>query len=94
MMDRFSPDIVHVHNAYPSLGPAVVLAASERNIPVVMTVHNFRLRCPNGFMFTEGAVCHRCESGGLRECRRPIGASPQESRQGRTQPSSGRIASS
>ena len=28
-----------------------------------MTVHNFRLRCPNGFMFTEGAMCHRCESG-------------------------------
>lgn len=63
IIDRFAPDVVHVHNAYPSLGPAVLLAARERGVPVVMTVHNFRLRCPNGFMFTEGAMCHRCESG-------------------------------
>ncbi len=62
-IDRFAPDVVHVHNAYPSLGPAVLLAARERRVPVVMTVHNFRLRCPNGLMFTEGAMCHRCERG-------------------------------
>lgn len=59
----FSPDVVHLHNAYPSLGPAVHLAAERRGIPLVMTVHNFRLRCPNGYMFTEGAPCRRCESG-------------------------------
>lgn len=62
-IDRFRPDVVHVHNMYPAFGPAVVLAARERAVPVVMTVHNFRLRCPNGFMFTEGAMCRRCESG-------------------------------
>jgi glycosyltransferase involved in cell wall biosynthesis len=62
-MDRFAPDVVHVHNIYPSLGPAVLLAAGERGIPVVMTVHNFRLRCPNGLMFTDNALCRRCESG-------------------------------
>jgi glycosyltransferase involved in cell wall biosynthesis len=63
VMDRFCPDVVHVHNSYPSLGPAVLLAAHERGVPVVMTVHNFRLRCPNGIMFTDGEVCHRCEGG-------------------------------
>jgi glycosyltransferase involved in cell wall biosynthesis len=63
VIDRFAPDVVHVHNTYPSLGPAVVLAASERRVPVVMTIHNLRLRCPNGLMFTEGAICRRCESG-------------------------------
>jgi glycosyltransferase involved in cell wall biosynthesis len=63
MIDRFAPDVVHIHNMYPALGPAVVLAARESGVPVVMTVHNFRLRCPNGFMFTEGAMCRRCESG-------------------------------
>ena len=63
IIDRFAPDVVHVHNAYPSLGPAVLLAARERRVPVVMTVHNFRLRCPNGFMFTDGKNCRRCETG-------------------------------
>jgi glycosyltransferase involved in cell wall biosynthesis len=63
VIDRFAPDILHLHNAYPSLGAAAVLAARERSIPLVMTVHNFRLRCPNGLMFTENAVCRRCQSG-------------------------------
>jgi glycosyltransferase involved in cell wall biosynthesis len=60
---RFEPDIVHLHNAYPSLGPAVHLAADRCKVPLVMTVHNFRLRCPNGYAFTEGRPCRRCEKG-------------------------------
>lgn len=59
----FRPDLIHVHNVYPSFGPAVHLAAHKLRVPLVLTVHNFRLRCPNGFMFTEGAPCRRCESG-------------------------------
>ena len=62
-IDRFRPDVVHMHNVYPSLGPAVLLAAHDRGVPVVMTVHNLRLRCPNGLMFTDEALCRRCESG-------------------------------
>jgi glycosyltransferase involved in cell wall biosynthesis len=57
------PDVVHLHNAYPSLGPALHLAAQREGVPLVMTVHNYRLRCPNGYMFTEGAPCRRCEAG-------------------------------
>ncbi|MDQ3217770.1 MAG: glycosyltransferase, partial [Actinomycetota bacterium] len=60
---RFKPDVIHLHNSYPSLGPAVQLAAQRRHVPLVMTVHNFRLRCPNGYMFTEGKPCYRCEGG-------------------------------
>lgn len=60
---RFKPDVIHIHNAYPSLGPAVHLAARRQGIPIVMTVHNFRLRCPNGLMFTQGSPCQRCVGG-------------------------------
>lgn len=60
---RFQPELIHVHNVYPSMGPVVHLAAAEAGIPLVMTVHNYRLRCPNGYRFTEGAVCDRCTSG-------------------------------
>jgi glycosyltransferase involved in cell wall biosynthesis len=59
----FRPDLVHLHNPYPSFGPAVHLAADRESVPLVQSVHNLRLRCPNGVMFTEGAVCHRCEAG-------------------------------
>ncbi|MEA2498374.1 MAG: hypothetical protein QOH26_779, partial [Actinomycetota bacterium] len=72
-IERFRPDVVHVHNVYPSLGPAVHLAVRKTSTPLVMTVHNYRLRCPNGYMFTEGSICHRCEGGNhvhatLHEC--------------------------
>jgi glycosyltransferase involved in cell wall biosynthesis len=62
-LERFRPDVVHLHNPYPSLGPAVHLSARRLRMPIVMTVHNYRLRCPNGYLFTEGSVCHRCVGG-------------------------------
>ncbi len=63
LMTTFRPALVHLHNPYPSLGPAVHVAARRTHTPLVFTVHNHRLRCPNGFMFTEGQPCTRCESG-------------------------------
>jgi glycosyltransferase involved in cell wall biosynthesis len=60
----FRPDVIHLHNSYPALGPAVFLAAKRLEIPLVMTIHNYRLRCPNGYMFTAGQQCNRCEGGG------------------------------
>jgi glycosyltransferase involved in cell wall biosynthesis len=60
---RFEPDLIHVHNLYPSLGSAVHLAAIRNHVPLVMTVHNYRLRCPNGLMYTEADLCNRCEAG-------------------------------
>lgn len=63
IFERYRPDVIHLHNPYPALGPAVHLAARKHDIPLVQTVHNLRLRCPNGLMFTEGQVCRRCEKG-------------------------------
>jgi glycosyltransferase involved in cell wall biosynthesis len=60
---RMQPDIIHLHNAYPGFGPAIHLAAERCGVPLIMTVHNVRLRCPNGLSFTRGAPCHRCERG-------------------------------
>lgn len=62
-IEAFTPDVIHLHNPYPSLGPAVHLAAERRGVPLVQTIHNLRLRCPNGLMFTEGRSCRRCERG-------------------------------
>ena len=60
---RYRPDVIHLNNPYPSLGPSVHVAARSENVPLVLTVHNYRLRCPNGYMFTQGSVCRRCEGG-------------------------------
>lgn len=58
-------DIVHVHNTLPLISPAVFYAAWSLHVPVVMTVHNFRLLCPGGTFYREGSVCEDCVKKGM-----------------------------
>jgi glycosyltransferase involved in cell wall biosynthesis len=57
------PDIVHVHNVFPLISPAVYQVLKNNAVPVVQTVHNFRFMCPNGLFYTHGQVCERCKFG-------------------------------
>jgi glycosyltransferase involved in cell wall biosynthesis len=59
-MQRERPDVVHVHNTFPVISPAVYYAANEAAIPVVQTLHNFRMLCPAGTLFRDGHVCEDC----------------------------------
>jgi glycosyltransferase involved in cell wall biosynthesis len=54
------PDVVHVHNTFPLLSAAVLYACRAAAVPVVATFHNYRLACPTGEFFRDGAVCHDC----------------------------------
>jgi glycosyltransferase involved in cell wall biosynthesis len=60
LMQRERPDVVHVHNTFPLISPAVYYAANEAGIPVVQTLHNFRMLCPAGTLFRDGHVCEDC----------------------------------
>jgi glycosyltransferase involved in cell wall biosynthesis len=57
------PDVVHVHNTFPLLSAAVLYACRDASVPVVATIHNYRLACANGTFFRRGAVCHDCAHG-------------------------------
>jgi glycosyltransferase involved in cell wall biosynthesis len=54
------PEIVHFHNTFPLISPAAYHAAKDEGIPVVKTLHNYRLLCPNGVFFRQGKVCEDC----------------------------------
>ena len=54
------PDVVHVHNTFPLLSPAVLYACRDARVPVVATIHNYKLACASGDFFRDGAVCHDC----------------------------------
>ncbi len=54
------PDIVHFHNTLPIISPSAIRAAHAAGVPVVMTLHNYRLMCPPGTYFREGRVCEDC----------------------------------
>lgn len=53
-------DIVHVHNFFPLVSPSVYYAAKHANVPVVQTLQNFRLLCPNALFLRKGKVCEAC----------------------------------
>lgn len=69
------PDIVHVHNTFPLISPSLYWAAAEARVPVVQTLHNFRLMCLNGLFLRDNQVCEDCLGhlpwrGVMRKCYR------------------------
>jgi glycosyltransferase involved in cell wall biosynthesis len=64
LIEAFPPDLAHLHNIYHQLSPAILPLLSARKIPVVMTLHDLKLACPNYKMRTGGKICERCINGG------------------------------
>ena len=56
----FEPNIIHAHNTFPLISPSLYWAAARAQIPVVQTLHNFRLLCLNGLFLRAGQVCNDC----------------------------------
>ena len=54
------PDVAHFHNTFPLISPAAYYALQREGVPVVQTLHNFRLLCPGATLFRDGAVCEEC----------------------------------
>lgn len=59
-ISEFKPDLVHVHNFFPVLSPSIYYACNEAGVPVVQTLHNYRLICPSSILFRDGRVCEDC----------------------------------
>ncbi len=57
---RLRPGIVHFHNTFPLISPSAYAAVHELGIPVVQTLHNFRIMCLNGLLFRAGRPCEDC----------------------------------
>ena len=69
------PDVVHVHNSFPLVSPSIYWAAASAGVPVVKTLHNFRLACLQGTFLRNGQACEDCLGhsplrGVLRRCYR------------------------
>ena len=60
LLHDFNPDIVNIHNLYPFISPAVLFLCKRKGVPVVMTVHNYRLICPTGLFLRDGIPCENC----------------------------------
>lgn len=61
------PDVAIVHNLFPVISPAVLPVLKKGGVRVLMTLHNYRLVCPIGILYTGGEICERCGSCSGRE---------------------------
>ncbi|CCH79113.1 putative Glycosyl transferase group 1 [Nostocoides japonicum T1-X7] len=60
----FRPDVVHCHNIYHQLSPAVLRPIAAAGVPCVMTLHDYKLACPNYQMLDQGRICDACVTSG------------------------------
>lgn len=58
-------EVVHVHNTLNLVSPAVYYAARRMKVPVIQTIHNFRLLCPGATFYRDGHICEDCVEKGL-----------------------------
>lgn len=67
LIDENDIDVVHVHNTLPLVSPSIYYAARAKRVPVVQTIHNFRLLCPGATFTRNGEICEDCVSKGLEQ---------------------------
>ncbi len=75
LINSFHPDVIHVHNTLPLISPSIYWAAGRAGVPVVQTLHNFRLMCLGALYLREGKICEDCVghlpwSGIVHKCYR------------------------
>ena len=69
------PDIAHIHGIAAEISPSILPGIKKAGIPIVQTLHDYRLICPNTNFVSQGAVCERCKRHKyfnvvLRRCKR------------------------
>jgi glycosyltransferase involved in cell wall biosynthesis len=83
---NFQPDVIHSHNTFPLISPSVYSVAKRWNIPLIQTLHNFRLICPQATLLRQDnpcedcigklpwrAIIHRCYRGSLPQTSISVG---------------------
>ena len=61
LINTEKPDVAHIHNFNFQLTPSILFVLKRYKIPIVWTMHDYKLVCPNFRLFTEGAICERCK---------------------------------
>jgi glycosyltransferase involved in cell wall biosynthesis len=60
LIERFRPEVMHVHNSFPLISPSIFWTARRRRVASVQTLHNYRLLCPQAMFLRHGAACEDC----------------------------------
>lgn len=69
LVKKYKPDIAHLHLFYGGLSSSVLRSLKENNIPIVQSVHDYRLLCPaNAFLDSKNRICEKCRNRSYYQC--------------------------
>lgn len=68
VLKKWQPDIVHLHNFAHQISPSILHTIKKFNIPIVMTMHDYKLVCPVYALLNSGEVCEKCKNGHYGNC--------------------------
>lgn len=68
LIQEEKPEIAHLHNFYHYLSPSIISPLKKHNIPVVMTLHDYKIICPDYKLFNKGTTCEKCKGGKYYNC--------------------------
>jgi glycosyltransferase involved in cell wall biosynthesis len=60
LIEETKPDVAHFHNTFLRVSPAAYYTCKDAGIPVIQTLHNYRLLCPGSLLMRNGHVCENC----------------------------------
>ena len=60
LIEQTRPDVVHFHNTFLRISPAAYYVVKDLGLPVVQTLHNYRLICPGALLMRDGKACEDC----------------------------------
>ncbi|MBI4434141.1 glycosyltransferase [Candidatus Uhrbacteria bacterium] len=61
LLSRVRPDVAHLQNFAHQISPSILPVLARHGVPIVWTLHDYKLLCPNYRMYTQGAPCERCQ---------------------------------
>jgi glycosyltransferase involved in cell wall biosynthesis len=65
LIDVYSPDVAHFHNTFPLVSLSAYRACFDKKLPVIQTLHHYRMICPGALLFRDGRICDDCVKGSL-----------------------------
>lgn len=68
LIEAEKPDLAHLHNIHHQLSPSIIDALKRRSVPMVMTLHDYKMVCPVYTLFRDGRACEECRHGRYYRC--------------------------
>lgn len=68
LIKKEKPDVAHLHNIYHQISPSIIHTLKKYHIPIVMTLHDYKITCASYHMLANGRICEACKDGKYYQC--------------------------